>query len=678
MTDTVTISEPITSVTVSDSVTSVTISSSTPSYDVTITNGAAFTAALNDLTDVTLTSPSNNQVLAYNSSTSQWINSTAAGGGGSVTSVSVVTTNGISGTVATSTTTPSISLSLGAITPSTINTNSIQFDTEASRSFLLREETQFTGYTPYTLGLSYNDSGADTTSAFILYGGGGDTMDLWVYDGSCWFGNNGSGNAPDTRLYRSAANTLRTDDSFIVDGSLTSSTLAVSSANATISGYLRVGSNTAPNNTVAGDITGVRLSLGNSAFGTDQIFRIASTLVSTANGAISFATFDPTFSPTANSLTDFRTLNFGARVSTSSGITMDNIEGIHVEGARFGATADGQVASIGGLFGQGVVTDTTATSNISVTSVYGIKGMAGGKGSGSGIITSTSMYGGLFGVTESASTMVTTNGFGIAVVNPASGTTVTNLYGIDVAGQTRGSTGNFGIRVGLSSGATTNAAIQLSDTTGVVGGGILFGTDTTLYRSAADTLKTDDAFIANTVTLLSDDAYSSSWNGSLAVATKNAIYDKIETLTSGASNSFATIAVSGQSDVVADSSTDTLTLVAGSNITITTDASTDTITITGTGGGSGITRSVNVISSPTTAGSTAATDYVYFVSGTTTLTLPTAVGNTNRYTVKNTGSNTVTIATTSSQTIDGSATASLPVANTSLDLVSDGSNWQVV
>lgn len=95
-------------------------------------------------------------------------------------------------------------------------------------------------------------------------------------------------------------------------------------------------------------------------------------------------------------------------------------------------------------------------------------------------------------------------------------------------------------------------------------------------------------------------------------------------------------------------------------------------------GGSGIARSVNSVSSDTTAGATAATDYVYFVSGTSTLTLPTAVSNTNRYIVKNTGADTVTIATTSSQTIDGSSTASLPVANTSLELISDGSNWRII
>ena len=53
------------------------------------------------------------------------------------------------------------------------------------------------------------------------------------------------------------------------------------------------------------------------------------------------------------------------------------------------------------------------------------------------------------------------------------------------------------------------------------------------------------------------------------------------------SEAFKTIAVSGQSDVVADSATDTLTLVAGSNMTITTNASGDSITFASSGGGGG-------------------------------------------------------------------------------------------
>jgi len=59
---------------------------------------------------------------------------------------------------------------------------------------------------------------------------------------------------------------------------------------------------------------------------------------------------------------------------------------------------------------------------------------------------------------------------------------------------------------------------------------------------------------------------------------------KTITIAGGASqNLFDKVAVSGQSNVVADSATDTLTLVAGTNVTITTDANADSITINSTG-----------------------------------------------------------------------------------------------
>lgn len=59
--------------------------------------------------------------------------------------------------------------------------------------------------------------------------------------------------------------------------------------------------------------------------------------------------------------------------------------------------------------------------------------------------------------------------------------------------------------------------------------------------------------------------------------------------TGGAStDAFKTISVAGQNDVVADSSTDTLTLVDGTNVTMTTDDATDTVTINATGGASAI------------------------------------------------------------------------------------------
>lgn len=49
--------------------------------------------------------------------------------------------------------------------------------------------------------------------------------------------------------------------------------------------------------------------------------------------------------------------------------------------------------------------------------------------------------------------------------------------------------------------------------------------------------------------------------------------------------SFKTISVSGQSDVVADTLADTLTLAAGSGVAITTDATTDTVTVSVTASG---------------------------------------------------------------------------------------------
>ena len=57
--------------------------------------------------------------------------------------------------------------------------------------------------------------------------------------------------------------------------------------------------------------------------------------------------------------------------------------------------------------------------------------------------------------------------------------------------------------------------------------------------------------------------------------------------TSAAGSAFTTIAVAGQSNVVSDSATDTLTLVAGSNMTITTNAAGDSITFASSGGGGG-------------------------------------------------------------------------------------------
>jgi len=79
---------------------------------------------------------------------------------------------------------------------------------------------------------------------------------------------------------------------------------------------------------------------------------------------------------------------------------------------------------------------------------------------------------------------------------------------------------------------------------------------------------------------------------------------------------FSTIAVSGQSNIVADSTSDTLTFVAGSNIIITTDPASDSLTIASTAA-----SSQNVFSTVSAGGTNLVAD-----STTDTLTLANGTG----------------------------------------------------
>lgn len=61
-----------------------------------------------------------------------------------------------------------------------------------------------------------------------------------------------------------------------------------------------------------------------------------------------------------------------------------------------------------------------------------------------------------------------------------------------------------------------------------------------------------------------------------------------------------------------------------------------------------------------------------------TVALPSAVNNFARLTFKVTVAGTMTLAAAGGQTIDGGATAVITAQGTSLTLVSDGSNWQII
>lgn len=94
-------------------------------------------------------------------------------------------------------------------------------------------------------------------------------------------------------------------------------------------------------------------------------------------------------------------------------------------------------------------------------------------------------------------------------------------------------------------------------------------------------------------------------------------------------------------------------------------------------GSSGITRTVVVTSGSATMGSSASTDYAYFVAGAHTMSLPAASGNTNRYTVKNNHSANITVDTVGAETIEGVASISI-APQESVDIMSNGTNFYVI
>ena len=139
------------------------------------------------------------------------------------------------------------------------------------------------------------------------------------------------------------------------------------------------------------------------------------------------------------------------------------------------------------------------------------------------------------------------------------------------------------------------------------------------------------------------------------------------------------IAISGNTSVLSMFNDINLKPGAGTTITYANNIVTGftDVTITATGSGSGITREINNVAVDTNAGATAGIDYVYLVSGTTAITLPTAVNNDNLYTVKNVGNGIVTVNTTGGETIDDDSTVIMPVKYTSVDIISNGTDWKI-
>jgi|TARA_B100000073_G_scaffold299326_1_gene265212 hypothetical protein len=132
----------------------------------------------------------------------------------------------------------------------------------------------------------------------------------------------------------------------------------------------------------------------------------------------------------------------------------------------------------------------------------------------------------------------------------------------------------------------------------------------------------------------------------VGIVSATSFYGDGSNLSGVGGDAFKTISVAGQSDVVADSATDTLTLVAGSNMTITTNAHGDSVTFASSGGGGG---AIGIQSGGTSITSTAST--INFVGAGITMADDGSV--TDIYIPISTRSVSRTVATQSQTTITG-------------------------
>lgn len=90
-------------------------------------------------------------------------------------------------------------------------------------------------------------------------------------------------------------------------------------------------------------------------------------------------------------------------------------------------------------------------------------------------------------------------------------------------------------------------------------------------------------------------------------------------------------------------------------------------------------RSLNTITNSVTAGTIPQTDYIYVATTPNiTVTMPSAVGNNNRYTIKNLSNGTINVAPPPGQTIDNQSIISIINQYTSIDIVSNNQNWIII
>lgn len=296
--------------------------------------------------------------------------------------------------------------------------------------------------------------------------------------------------------------------SYIQNGTAQQSANFNISGNGTISGILTVtgtlGSITtsASGNNLNFSRNGTNYITATDAAGTLALGVAGSTgaLTINANGTAAFAgnLAVGTSAATNSTIIASKTYTDPGSVSTSvnssitSNLSSANAQTVYGVSSNVAITGTGNSTGVVSAVNSNATFNSSGTGgNINAGTFYMVQGTSGG-----GITSGRGQY---VQIQNNSTTTAIGTATGIEVATPviAAGG-ITNYTGIKINPPTSGAvTTNYGIQIGLAAGATTNAAINLSDTTGALGGGILFGTDARIYRSGSGQLQVNGSLASN-------------------------------------------------------------------------------------------------------------------------------------------------------------------------------------
>jgi plastocyanin len=256
--------------------------------------------------------------------------------------------------------------------------------------------------------------------------------------------------------------------------------------------------------------------------------------------------------------------------TTIGGSSVSGFSTVEVSG-QSSIVADTAGDTLTFVAGPGIAITTSAgTDTITITNTG--SGGGGASGVSSGTATRLAYYSSTGSVVQDSGANLTWSGTLLAVTGSISASSAITVNGSNVL--TAASLPSAFSTISVA-GQTNVVADTTSDTLTFIA-----GTGMTITTSAAG----DSVTFASSPSLteLSDVTLTTPSDGQVLKynsATSQWI-NGTDLSGSGSSNAFSTISVFAQDNIVADTSSDTLSFTAGSGITITTDATTDTITIT--------------------------------------------------------------------------------------------------